>query len=124
MARTRPKVLLVDDSEPTRRRVVPVLKDRGFDVVAVDGPASFIRSIAQENPDIVLMDLEMPGLDGMKLIEIARKTGLRMCPMVLFSARPEADLVRAARTCNAAGYICKTDDGDLLAHKIRGFLTQ
>jgi CheY-like chemotaxis protein len=123
MARTRPQVLLVEDSEPTRRMVVPMLKEQGFDVVAVDGAANFIRTIALERPDIVLMDLEMPALDGTKLIEIARRSGLQLCPMVLFSARPEPELARAARACSAAGYICKTSDGVLLARQIRGFLT-
>jgi CheY-like chemotaxis protein len=116
-------VLLVEDSEPTRRMVVPLLKEQGFDVVAVDGAANFIRTIALESPDIVLMDLEMPALDGTKLIEIARRSGVHLCPMVLFSARPEPELARAARACNAAGYICKTNDGDLLGRQIRGFLT-
>lgn len=122
MSVTRPKVLLVEDSEPTRKHLVPLLKDRGFDVVAVDGAADFIRSIARVNPDVVLMDLEMPGLDGSKLIEIARLSGVRLCPMVLFSARPEPELAKAARSCKAAGYICKTSDGDLLSREIRRFL--
>jgi len=122
MSGTRPKVLLVEDNEPTRKRLVPLLKDHGFDVVAVDGPASFIHSIARVNPDIVLMDLEMPALDGTKLIEIARLSGVRLCPMVLFSARPEAELARAAQSCKAAGYICKTSDGDVLSREIRRFL--
>ncbi|MCC6558528.1 MAG: response regulator [Planctomycetaceae bacterium] len=122
MSPTRPKVLLVEDSEPTRRHLVPLLRERGFDVVAVDGAASFIRSMPMVNPDIVLMDLEMPGLDGTKLIEIARRSGVRLCPMVLFSARPEPDLARAALACKATGYICKTADGELLAREIRRFL--
>lgn len=60
-------VLVVDDTDHVRRMLVEMLKLDGFDVVgeAVDG-ADAVAVAAQANPDVIVMDLRMPGVDGIE----------------------------------------------------------
>ncbi len=66
----RPRVLVVDDEEPIRRLVRGYLEGEGFDTVeAADGPAA-LASARSTRPDVVILDVMLPGLDG---IEVCRQ---------------------------------------------------
>ncbi len=66
----RPRVLVVDDEEPIRRLVRGYLEGDGFDVVeAADGPAA-LATARSTRPDVVILDVMLPGLDG---IEVCRR---------------------------------------------------
>lgn len=81
------RILVVDDDSLVRASLGAVLESEGFDVVdAGDGPAA-IRATVQYEPDLVLLDLSMPGLDGWTTF--ARMEGLRpLVPVVVITARP------------------------------------
>lgn len=88
MARVR--VLVVDDSAVVRRQVTQMLEsDPGVEVVATapDGRLALER-IAQHAPDVVLLDLEMPGMDGLATLRALRQRAPRL-PVLLFSSLTE-----------------------------------
>jgi CheY-like chemotaxis protein len=122
MSERRRKILIVDDSEIVREMVKMMLEDGGYDVVTVDSPFGFNSALRREQPDLVLVDVSMPALKGDKLVEIALRNELHHCPIVLFSDRPESDLQKLTRASGAAGYICKTDDAQLLLTSVAKFL--
>lgn len=122
MNRRRTKVLVVDDSEIIREATRTVLEEEGFEVIGLDSPTGFSRTLVQEKPDLVLMDVSMPTLNGDKLVEIALRSGLHHCPIVLFSDRPDVELARLVEECGATGYIRKSLDLTLLSLKLRRFL--
>jgi CheY-like chemotaxis protein len=123
-ARTRTKILIVDDSALVREAVALILEERGYDVVSMDSVFSFAQTLNSEKPDLVLIDVMMPAMNGDKLVEIARKHTTRACPMVLFSDRGVADLERLAQACGAAGFIQKTGNPEILARSVASYLVK
>ena len=118
----RPKILIVDDSEIVCDSVSTMLEPRGYDVVSLTSLFAFTQTLATERPDLVLVDVSMPALNGDKLIEISRKHHDNRYKMVLFSNRGEAELSTLATKCGAAGYIQKTGDAERLAREVELFL--
>jgi CheY-like chemotaxis protein len=101
MARTstnhaRPlRVLVADDCEPLRKRVCSELEEAGFTVVgeAADG-AQALTQAAAYHPDVVLMDLRMPGMDGIEATRALRQQH-PSTPVVLWTGDDVAQLDRA-----------------------------
>jgi CheY-like chemotaxis protein len=118
------KVLVVDDSEISCAFVQAALGDRGFQVIAMTTPFGFVKTIRQERPDLILVDVTMPSLSGPKLIELALKKRIHVCPIVLYSDRPEEELARLAAACGASGYIQKASDERRLQREVKRFLPQ
>lgn len=118
MAKPRRKIMVVDDSEVVRETVRLALEEQGYEVVTRDGPFGFSRALLDERPDLVLLDVSMPKLRGDRLAEVAKRSGIPSCPIVLFSTSPEEELKQMAANCGAAAYIPKTGNGELLASEI------
>lgn len=118
----RRRILFVDDSETCREVVKQQLQSRGYDVTTLDSPFGFGAAIARTNPDLVLVDVYMPALDGGKLVEVAIQKGICSCPIVFLSERPVRELQSLVLTTKAAGFIVKTSDGDELARQVADYL--
>lgn len=90
----RPRVLVVDDSSPSRAAIAGVLEDGGCEVVgrAMDGSVA-LRILEETDPDVITCDLEMPRLDGFTFLRILQKT--RATPVIVITSdtRPEAALM-------------------------------
>ena len=82
----RPRVLVVDDDAPIREVVAEALGDEGYDVsTAVDG-ADALASCRDNCPDLILLDLNMPGVDGASFLAAYRLGITCHAPVVVFSA--------------------------------------
>src|SRR5437870_7398603 len=93
-----PRVLLVDDESNIRRMVGALLQSEGLEAVeAADGNAAMVR-LAEDAPDVVLLDLMMPpGPDGLATLEQIRKRAPHV-PVVMMSGKANlADAVRATK---------------------------
>jgi DNA-binding response OmpR family regulator len=115
-------ILVVDDSEVCRETVRYVLQARGYEVVTVDSPFSFGSALSRTSPDLVLVDANMPALQGDKLVAVALQNGLCSCPIVFHSDRPADELQMLVRTSGAAGYIKKTSDPSELILAVEDYL--
>jgi DNA-binding NarL/FixJ family response regulator len=106
------RVLIVDDQEPFRRAAATVvdLTEPFLVVGAVDSGEGCLAAVPALLPDLVLMDVSLPGIDG---IEAARRIADLPHPpvVVLVSTHPEDDLRDALRSCGAAAYIAKSAFG-------------
>jgi DNA-binding response OmpR family regulator len=70
---TTPRILVCDDDEGIRGMLVAVLEAEGFDVACVaDGPAC-LAAVAADAPDILVLDVMMPGMDGYQVMEALRR---------------------------------------------------
>jgi chemotaxis family two-component system response regulator PixG len=118
----RPKILVVDDSEIVCDSVTMMLEPRGYNVISLTSLFAFTQTLSAERPDLVLVDVSMPALNGDKLIEISRKHSEHRYTMVLFSNRGASELSSLAAQCGAAGYIQKTGDAERLARQVELFL--
>ena len=106
----RPRVLVVEDSIGVRELQRSILETAGYDVVtAVDGLDGAAR--LQANPvDLVLSDVEMPGMDGFTLTRTIRRTrGWENVPVVIMTSRGDPADTRAGLEAGADAYLLKSD---------------
>ncbi len=104
MERTR--VIIADDESLIRMDLREMLTNLGYLVVGEAGDGRSAVNLAREvRPDIVIMDVKMPDMDG---IEAARLlTEERIAPVLLLSAYSQQELVQRARQAGVAGYLVK-----------------
>ena len=74
----QPQLLIVDDEKPTRDGLRAALEDR-YDVYVAEDAETAVRLLEQENFQVLLTDLRMPGLDGMELINRAKASNRPPC---------------------------------------------
>jgi two-component system KDP operon response regulator KdpE len=114
------RVLVVDDDAPLLRALSINLRARGYDVrTAADG-ASALRHAAGSRPDLVILDLGLPGIDGTEVIAGLR--GWTQVPVIVLSARQDqADKVHALDS-GADDYLTKPFGMDELMARVRAAL--
>jgi DNA-binding response OmpR family regulator len=106
--KTRNKVLLVDDEAAIRKILGIKLRVSGYDVVAAPDGEKALELIDSAKPDLVLLDVLMPGIDGFQVLERLRARS--NLPVIVFSARPEN--AKHALNLGANDYIDKPFDVD------------
>lgn len=109
------RVLIADDDEPYAELVADLLQRLGdLEVVGIakDGEEAVQLAIWQD-PDVVVMDIDMPRIDGITATRLVRKARPRLCVLMLSGAEPER--MEEAREAGAAGYVTKAGAvGDLV----------
>jgi two-component system, OmpR family, response regulator len=118
----RHKVLIVDDNEVCRAVARESLEQGGFVVIELDNPLGMSRVVNHEKPDVVLMDVDMPAIEGDKAVEILLKHRLHQCKILLYSGCAPQKLEILARNCGATGFVPKTVTDAPLAMAIRAYL--
>ena len=116
------KILIVDDS-PTERHVLnDMLTKAGFEVIASDNGEDAIQKAKQLKPDVILMDVVMPGLNGFQATRaISRDPSTRTVPIILCTSKSqETDKIWGLRQ-GARDYIVKPVKRDELLAKITAF---
>ena len=114
------RILVVDDESVTRRISASVLSDAGFEVsVARDGPSA-LDAIHAFAPDVVLLDLVMPGMDGFEVCARARAMpqGDAISILVMTGLDDVASIERAYAV-GATDFVAKPVSPTLLAHRVR-----
>jgi DNA-binding response OmpR family regulator len=101
-----PVVLLVDDDPAIRRAVAAGLELEGFSVVPASGGRAALEAATRVNPAVVLLDLNMPDLDGLEVLERLRAAGDQV-PVCVLSARDEVDDRVAGLQAGADDYVVK-----------------
>jgi DNA-binding NarL/FixJ family response regulator len=115
-----PTVLIVDDHPLTRDALGALLQQQGFAIAgeACDGVEA-IDEAARLEPDIVLLDLSMPGLDGLGALPRIRAAAPACEVVVLTASGTEENLLAAIRG-GAAGYLLKSEPPERIADFLRG----
>jgi len=107
----RLKVMIVDDDATSLSVVGAVLEDSGHEVLERGSALGTMLAVRREKPDVVLLDVQMPGLGGDMLATLLLDTKLEHQPIViLHSTTAAAELDTLAKGCKAAGFIEKTSD--------------
>ena len=119
---SKKKILVVDDSEICREVARVALEARGHTVITHDSPFGFTKLLVQQRPDLVLLDINMPGLTGDKAAEVAQENRQHECPIVFLSDRPREELAELVRRAGVAGFISKTYDLAALAEAVERYL--
>ena len=118
------RVLVVEDVEDTRLFMRLELEQEGFIVLeAPDGQAA-VEAAIREKPDVILMDLTLPLMDGFDAAKQIRKTdGLNEVPIIAVTAHQETDFRSGAKESGFDAYVTKPIDVRWLKDLISGLLT-
>src|SRR5438067_10551957 len=114
------RLLIVDDHPLTRDALASLLDQHGFDVAgqASDGTEA-IELAAELEPDVILLDLSMPGLDGLDALPRIREAAPECEVVVLTASGTEENLLGAIRG-GAAGYLLKSEPPERIVDFLRG----
>jgi two-component system KDP operon response regulator KdpE len=111
------RILLVDDDVSIQRAVAPLLRSRGYEVDVVGTGAEAVNAVAGRSPDLVVLDLGLPDLEGTEVCRRIRRQS--KAPIVVLSARSgEADKVDAL-DIGADDYVTKPFSAEELLARIR-----
>ena len=113
------RVLLIDDHTLFRVGLEGLLSSRGIEVVAsVNSGQECLPIIDQHKPDVILLDMRMPGMNGLGVLAMLREKGLEMPIAMLTTSSEESDLVESLRA-GAQGYLLKDMEPDELVLALR-----
>ena len=114
------RILIVDDHPLTRDALAGLLSQNGFDVVGQAGSGAEAITAARElTPDLVLLDLSMPEMDGLAALPQIRDASPTTEVVVLTASEDEDNLLGAIRA-GAAGYLLKSEPPDRIVSFLRG----
>lgn len=116
------KILLVDDSKTELHHLTELLTKRGYSVRTAENGEDAMRRLGEETPDLILMDVVMPGQNGFQLTRaITRDPRFTHVPVIMCTSKnQETDKVWGMRQ-GARDYIVKPVDADELVAKIKAF---
>ena len=117
---TQPLVLVADDEPRITKLVSIALQAEGFRVVTADGGEDALRKAEEVRPDVVLLDLVMPDLDGIEVMQQLRD--LRPVPVILLTAKGATADKAKGLDLGADDYIVKPFHPDELAARVRAVL--
>ena len=102
------KVMLVDDDPIVLATLSSLLKPWGLDVTTLDNPQRFWEVLSSEAPDLLVLDLEMPGFSGIELCQVVRNDAQwSELPILFLTAHTEKDTINRAFAAGADDYISK-----------------
>lgn len=102
------KILVVDDEKPLAKALALKLGHEGFEVETASNGEDALTLLEQKKPDLVLLDLVMPKLDGFGVLE-AMKSKKQMPPVIILSNLSQSEDEKKARQLGAVGFFIKSD---------------
>ena len=116
-------ILLVEDDESTRFLMRLELERRDYRVIEAEDGESAVGLARQEHPDIILMDLSLPRMDGLEATKLIRNDDrLRSVPIVAITAHQETDFRKGAQVSGFDAYVTKPIDFDWLSELLGGLV--
>ncbi len=112
------RILVVDDTAICREPIAEALRARGYDVVCAESGQEALSSLREHRPDLVLLDVVMPDLDGLAVLRTMRRNPeWRSLPVIMLTNKADRESVQRIANLNVQGYVLKNDFslGTLLA---------
>lgn len=120
---TTPQILYIDDDPLNRSLINRLLSSYDFQVIEAENGMDGIHIAQQELPDLILMDINMPGLDGHETTTRMRTiSGLKNTPIIAVTARTTRGEKELALTAGCDGFITKPIDVDKFPNQVTAYL--
>ena len=114
-----PKILTVDDSKTVRRILASLFVPLGCTICEAANGEEGLAAAAREKPDLVLLDYNMPVMDGITMLQRLREdAAIRHTPVILLTAEAGAKNIAAAARLGARDYITKPFQEEVLVAKV------
>jgi DNA-binding NtrC family response regulator len=115
------RVLVVDDEKLVRWSLRQKCEEWGYQALEAEDGGTALRLVRDESPDVVLLDVRLPDLSGLEVLEKLRQTG-EPCAVIMMTADPQLDDVKAAIKLGAYDFVGKPLDFDELVVTIQNAL--
>lgn len=112
------KVLLIDDDAMTRLLIQETLSPHGFEVIEAENGVTGLALAAEQSPDLILLDIIMPGMDGFACLEALRMRNAT-APIVMLTGVDDSASIERVFAMGASDFIHKPIIWPLLAHRLR-----
>ena len=117
------KVLLVDDEEGFLSVIKEALEIRGFDIVTAKSAIEAGLELSSKKPDLILMDIKMPGIDGLQACAAIKKNpDTAAIPLIIISAISDESEIKKAYRTGVVEYFVKPVDIEKLVNRINEIL--
>lgn len=104
------KIIIIDDDINHLITTKGILEDEGYEVIIHQSPFGSTNVIRDTKPDLILLDINMPGLSGDKLSQLLRENNfIQDIPIFFYSSNDEDSLRKAVKEFKVNDYICKGD---------------
>ncbi|MBL4613343.1 MAG: response regulator [Magnetovibrio sp.] len=114
------KILVIDDDPDIRDLLLTYLKDKGHLVFAAEDGAHGIGMVAQRQPDMVILDVDMPVLDGHSTMRVLKgDPQMAGIPVIVLTAHVNDDTQQTMRRAGCAGFLSKPLDFDQLDRAVK-----
>ena len=114
MAGKQSRIAIIDDDESVRRAIRRLFVSSGLRAEVFASGRDFLDSLARGRPDCIVLDLQMPGLNGVEVLNALARAGLRV-PAIIVTGHDEPESRMRCLAAGAAAYLCKPfDDAALL----------
>ncbi len=114
-------ILIVEDEQDLAAGIAFNLRNAGYHATVASDGEKAVELLAKTDFDLVLLDLMLPGMDGLEVTRRVREGG-NYCPIVMLTAKGQAEDVVRGLNAGADDYVTKPFDLDLLLARIRSFL--
>ena len=119
------RILVVEDNERNLKLVRDVLQFAGYEVISACSGEQGVRLAHERRPDLVLMDLQLPAMDGTEALRVLREDpGARRIPVVAVTAFAMKDDRERALLAGFDGYLEKPINVRALPEQVRGYLNR
>ena len=119
-----PKILVVEDNKDTARMVVKVLEPHGHTVITALNGLDGLKLARTELPDLILMDMDLPDLDGKVVVnQLRAERNFKGTPIIAFTADNSQRCQRLAGLFGCNGFIAKPIDTRKFPAQIANYLT-
>jgi DNA-binding NtrC family response regulator len=123
MERPRGTILIVDDEASVRQSLASWFEKDGYGVEAAENATEALRILQHKSFDVALLDIKMPGMDGMELLEHARRIDPKMA-VIMITAFASVETAVESLKMGAFDYVTKPIDPDELTHLVTRALDQ
>jgi len=116
-------ILLVEDDEDTRYLMRLELERRGYRLIEAEDGEKAVALAQQEHPDIILMDISLPRMDGLEATKLIRNHDrMHAIPVVAVTGHQESDFREGAKASGFDAYVTKPIDFDWLSELMVGLI--
>jgi len=118
------KVIIIEDNPQNARMAAKLLRHAGHEVITAEDGEHGLTTIFENPPDVILVDLGLPDLDGQTVVALLRQQDtLKQTPIVAFTAWPESTAHAMAQAYGCDGVITKPIDTRNFAQQVSNFAT-
>jgi len=110
-------IAIIDDEEQIRRALLRLLRSAGMNARAYASGQEFLSVWRSEPPACIVLDLQMPGLNGLELMQCLTQLGAQL-PTIIITAHDEPEMRTRCLQAGASAYLCKPLDDQVLLNAI------